>query len=118
MHTMIDLARKEDYGAMKAEVSDSPKVRVSYPSMTITSDKPIKLPDGDFMAEVKLHPTRCEWREDERGKKCWCCTFDVMGIEPGEPIEEEEMEEEVEDAATALLESMKKSRSKKIEESD
>lgn len=118
---MIDLSRKLDGLETTAPASPS-KSKVYYPTLHISSDQTFEVPKGVFMAKVKLKKTGASESEDENGKKHYSCTYDVMGIEPGECCDEENDseneaeggEEEPQDAAMAIMHALRGARNKKM----
>lgn len=115
---MIDLGRKDSCCPSPCSPCETaPAPRINYPSMHITSEKAIKLPDGEFEATIKCRCKSGEWREDESGKKICTYTLEVMGIAPGKSAAKEEDDDEGEpDAAAAIMESMKQASNKKLKE--
>jgi len=112
---MIDLSRKDScYPGEK----DLP-ARVCYPSLHITSEDAIKFPDGKFEATISCKCKAGEWRENERGERVCAYTLEVFGIQPGKSVKGEDgegEEGEEQDAASAIMESMQKTASKKLKD--
>jgi len=109
---MIDLGSKNH----PAEISAPSKDSVHYPSLSVTTDKEMKLPAGKFAAMVHLMHRGGEWTTGGDGKKRWTHRFDVHGMQPGKAIKEAKEESgENKDAASAIMESLQEARNKKIE---
>ncbi len=112
----IDLSQTNDYPTNALD-APSPK-RVTYPSFSFSCDKVQDIPSGVFTATVKLDTKGMEWSKDEKGKKRCVYRFDVMELEPEENDDSSSVDEENDepDAAAAIMDSMKKARSKKMTE--
>jgi hypothetical protein len=113
---MIDLARKDEYSiGLPVPAEKAPEPRVSYPNLTITCEEPQDIPEGEFMAEVKLRTTRTEVSKDENGKQRCVYSFDVVEMEPGEcTCDENEGDETPEDAVTSMTKAMISAKNKKL----
>ena len=86
---MIDLGRKKpDYSMEATNASKPGKMKMAYPSFSVTTEKAMDMPDGEFEAEVKLRCKGGEWSEDENGKKRCTYRFEVMGMDLDESEEE------------------------------
>ncbi len=112
----IDLGRKDECcPAIPDSGEEAAEPRIYYPSFSMSTDESVDIPEGDFEATVKLHTKGGEWSEDEEGNKKCTYRFDVMSITPSKAKKAKASEEEPEpDAAAAIMDSMKKARSKKM----
>lgn len=119
---MIDLGRKQEpTTASPMEAQADP--RIDYPSVHITSEKALNLPEHTFHAKVKFKHKESGWRKDEKGKKVWTHHLEMMAMKPMKAEKESAAEdaaepgEEPEDAAMAIMKSMGRMHQKKMMDS-